>query len=127
KVPVWVKIHKVPVVAYSEDGLSFIGTQLGKRIMLDAFTSSMCAEPWGRIGFARALIEIDAGKVLKEEINMAVPKLDEEGHTIKKINGNFGNKVTELDSKSNVEDFGNEFNVVKSKGASNPSIEVSNV
>nr|GEZ51992.1 hypothetical protein [Tanacetum cinerariifolium] len=46
KVPVWVKIHKVPVVAYSEDGLSLIGTQLGKPIMLDAFTSSMCAEPW---------------------------------------------------------------------------------
>nr|GEV72663.1 hypothetical protein [Tanacetum cinerariifolium] len=28
KVPVWVKVHKVPVVAYSEDGLSIIATQL---------------------------------------------------------------------------------------------------
>nr|GEY60885.1 integrase, catalytic region, zinc finger, CCHC-type, peptidase aspartic, catalytic [Tanacetum cinerariifolium] len=173
--------------------------------MLDAFTSSMCAEPWGRIGFAHALIEIDAGKVLKEETNMAVPKLDEEGHTIEKMqveyegkplqcleccvfghsvkecpkhvvektqmameddegfrlkadlnasdkefavklknhftmlqdedkveplkepstssNGNFGNKVTELDSESDVEDIGNEFNVVKLKGASTHFIE----
>ncbi|GJR53871.1 hypothetical protein Tco_1404392 [Tanacetum coccineum] len=57
RVPVWVKMHKVPVVAYSEDGLSLIATQIGKPIMLDAFTSSMCVDSWGRIGFARALIE----------------------------------------------------------------------
>ncbi|GJX04953.1 zf-CCHC domain-containing protein [Tanacetum coccineum] len=36
KVPVWVKMHKVPVVAYSEDGLSLIATQVGKPVMLDA-------------------------------------------------------------------------------------------
>ncbi|GJX67679.1 protein LAZ1 [Tanacetum coccineum] len=37
---------KVPVVAYSEDGLSLIATQIGKPVMLDAFTSTMCADPW---------------------------------------------------------------------------------
>nr|GEX72094.1 hypothetical protein [Tanacetum cinerariifolium] len=58
KVPVWVKIHKVPIVAYSKDGLSLIAIQIGKPIMLDAFTSVMCAEPWGRIGFTRALIVV---------------------------------------------------------------------
>ncbi|GJS57523.1 histone deacetylase 14 [Tanacetum coccineum] len=41
KVPIWVKLYNVPVVAYSEDGLSLIATQVGKLIMLDAFTSSM--------------------------------------------------------------------------------------
>nr|GEV51264.1 hypothetical protein [Tanacetum cinerariifolium] len=50
-------MHKVPIVAYSEDGLSLIATQIGTPIMLDAFTSSMCVDSWGRIGFARALIE----------------------------------------------------------------------
>ncbi|GKF24167.1 trichome birefringence-like protein 3 [Tanacetum coccineum] len=44
KVPVWVKLHKVPVVAYSEDDLSLIATQIGDPIMLDAFTSAMCVE-----------------------------------------------------------------------------------
>nr|GFC76560.1 hypothetical protein [Tanacetum cinerariifolium] len=34
---------------------------------LDAFTSSMCVESWGRISFARALIEIDATIRLKKE------------------------------------------------------------
>ncbi|GKF72670.1 hypothetical protein Tco_0208784 [Tanacetum coccineum] len=45
KVPVWVKLHRVPLVAYSEDGLSLIASQVGTPIMLDAFTSAMCEEP----------------------------------------------------------------------------------
>ncbi|GKC38032.1 nucleotide-binding alpha-beta plait domain-containing protein [Tanacetum coccineum] len=60
KVHVWVKLHKVPLVAYSEDGLSLIATQIGKPLMLDAFTSTMCVEAWGRISFARALVEISS-------------------------------------------------------------------
>ncbi|GJV67317.1 trichome birefringence-like protein 3 [Tanacetum coccineum] len=86
KVPVWVKIHKVPVVAYSEDGLSLIATQIGKPIMLDTFTSAMCAEPWGRIGFARALIEVTAEKELKQEVTMAVPIVEGDGHTMERMN-----------------------------------------
>ncbi|GJV91865.1 hypothetical protein Tco_1539678, partial [Tanacetum coccineum] len=86
KVPVWVKIHKVPVVAYSEDGLSLIATQIGKPIMLDTFTSAMCAEPWGRIGFARALIEVTAEKELKQEVTMVVPIVEGDGHTMERMN-----------------------------------------
>ncbi|GJR88943.1 hypothetical protein Tco_0212954 [Tanacetum coccineum] len=81
KVPAWVKMHKVPVVAYSEDGLSLIASQIGKPIMLDAFTSAMCNDPWGRIGYARALIEISAEKELKKEVIMVVPVLNGEGHS----------------------------------------------
>nr|GFC16462.1 hypothetical protein [Tanacetum cinerariifolium] len=44
KVPIWVKLHKVPLVAYSEDGLSLIVTQIRKPVMLDAYTSSMCGD-----------------------------------------------------------------------------------
>ncbi|GJY32412.1 zinc knuckle CX2CX4HX4C containing protein [Tanacetum coccineum] len=40
--PVWVKLHHVPIVAYSEVGLSLITTQIGKPIMLDSYTSNMC-------------------------------------------------------------------------------------
>nr|GEX19188.1 hypothetical protein [Tanacetum cinerariifolium] len=57
KVPIWVKMHKVPTVAYSKDGLSLIATQIKKPIMLDEFTSAMCADSWGRLGFSQALIE----------------------------------------------------------------------
>ncbi|GJW31758.1 hypothetical protein Tco_0051790 [Tanacetum coccineum] len=81
QVPVWVKMHKVHVVAYSEDGLSLIATQIGKPHMLDALTSSMCVGPWGRLGFARALIEVSAEKPIKQEVVMAVPEEDGEGYT----------------------------------------------
>ncbi|GJV14414.1 hypothetical protein Tco_1359737 [Tanacetum coccineum] len=80
KIPVWVKMHKVPVVAYSEDGLGLIATQIGKPIMLDAFTCSMCEDPWGRISFALALIEICSVSDLKRAVSMAVPNEDGIGH-----------------------------------------------
>ncbi|GJW40603.1 putative ribonuclease H-like domain-containing protein, partial [Tanacetum coccineum] len=83
---VWVKVHKVPVVAYSDDGLSLIATQIGKLIMLDAFTSAMCVEPWGRLGFVRALIEVTAENELKKEVTMVVPIVDGKGHTMEKMN-----------------------------------------
>nr|GFB13265.1 hypothetical protein [Tanacetum cinerariifolium] len=52
KVLLWVKVYKVPVVAYTADGLSLVAYQIGKPIMLDAFTSSICGVAWGRIGYA---------------------------------------------------------------------------
>ncbi|GJS88502.1 putative reverse transcriptase domain-containing protein [Tanacetum coccineum] len=65
---------------YNQDGLDADATQIGKPIMLDAFTSSMCVESWGRISFARALIEISASSVLKKEVIMVVPEPEEEGY-----------------------------------------------
>ncbi|GJV68038.1 trichome birefringence-like protein 3 [Tanacetum coccineum] len=87
RVPVWVKIHKVPVVAYTADGLSIIATQIGNPLSLDAFTSKMCVETLGRIGYARALIEVSADKELKQEVIMAIPKGENasDGHTMAKI------------------------------------------
>ncbi|GJT95856.1 reverse transcriptase domain-containing protein [Tanacetum coccineum] len=82
KIPVWVKFHKVPVVAYSEDGLTLIATQVGKPLMLDAFTSSMCDEPWGHISFAWALVEINSGMELKKEVIMAILNEDGTSHTM---------------------------------------------
>ncbi|GJU00958.1 retrovirus-related pol polyprotein from transposon TNT 1-94 [Tanacetum coccineum] len=79
KVPVWVKLYNVLVVAYSEDGLSLIATQIGKPIMLDAFTSSMCVDSWGRISFARALIKIDVNLDLKKEVKMVIPDDEDDG------------------------------------------------
>ncbi|GJW44383.1 hypothetical protein Tco_0073182 [Tanacetum coccineum] len=80
KVPMWVKLFNVPL-AYSGDGLSLISTQIGKPIMLDAFTSSMCVNSWGRISFARALIEISAESALKHEVVMAIENEEDDGYT----------------------------------------------
>ena len=47
--------------------------------MLDAFTTSMSLESWGRISFARALVEISSESELKHEVTMAIPKEDDSG------------------------------------------------
>ncbi|GJS47179.1 cytokinin dehydrogenase 3-like protein [Tanacetum coccineum] len=43
-IPVWVKLHGVPVTAFSDDGLSAIATKLGTPLMLDSYTSDMCMQ-----------------------------------------------------------------------------------
>ncbi|XP_022007408.1 uncharacterized protein LOC110906609 [Helianthus annuus] len=79
KVQVWVKIHEVPIAAYTEDGLSLIAMTLGEPKMLDSFTASMCTDSWGRSSYARALIEILADKEMREEVTIAIPEPEGEG------------------------------------------------
>nr|GEW17121.1 hypothetical protein [Tanacetum cinerariifolium] len=50
--------------------------------MLDVFTSAMCAEPWSRLGFACALIEVSAEKELKQEVIIAIAIVDGERQTM---------------------------------------------
>ncbi|KAJ0521409.1 putative transcription factor interactor and regulator CCHC(Zn) family [Helianthus annuus] len=77
---IWVKIHEVPLAAYTEDGLSLIATAIGEPKLLDSYTTSMCLDSWGRSSYARALIEVSAENNLKEEITMAVPELEGDGY-----------------------------------------------
>ncbi|GKA77384.1 glucomannan 4-beta-mannosyltransferase 9-like protein [Tanacetum coccineum] len=79
-VPLWVKLHGVPVTAFSEDGLSAIATKLGTPLMLDSYTSNMCMQSWGRSSFARVMIELRADVELKDNIVVAMPKITREGH-----------------------------------------------
>ncbi|GJY23686.1 uncharacterized protein Tco_0397344 [Tanacetum coccineum] len=75
KVPVWVKLRDVPLVGFNQDGLSAIATKVGKPIMLDSYTSTMCMESWGKTSYARAMVEISAINELKESITVATPSL----------------------------------------------------
>ncbi|GJY67642.1 zinc knuckle CX2CX4HX4C containing protein [Tanacetum coccineum] len=47
-VPIWVKFHDVPLVAYTSDGLSLIATKIDNPMMLDSYMKSMYLESWGR-------------------------------------------------------------------------------
>ncbi|GJT69783.1 cytokinin dehydrogenase 3-like protein [Tanacetum coccineum] len=76
----WVKLHGVPVMAFSEDGLSVIATKLGTPLMLDSYTSDMCMQSWGRSSYARVRIELRADMDLKDNIVVAMPKITREGH-----------------------------------------------
>lgn len=84
-IPVWVKIHNVPLVAYTDDGLSMIATKLGEPKLLDAYIADMCSDAWGRSSYARALIEISADKELKEEVSLAIPNMEGEGYVQTKM------------------------------------------
>ncbi|GKC03126.1 zinc finger, CCHC-type containing protein, partial [Tanacetum coccineum] len=57
-VPVWVKLHGVPMTTFSEDGLKVISTKLGTPLMLDSYTSDMCMQSWGMSSFTRAIIDL---------------------------------------------------------------------
>ncbi|GJW15907.1 putative reverse transcriptase domain-containing protein [Tanacetum coccineum] len=76
KVPVWVKLFNVPVVAYSKVGLNLITAKLGRLIKFDAHTSNMCLNSWGMNSYARVLVEISAEKELVSSIVVAVFLID---------------------------------------------------
>ncbi|GKA93180.1 zinc knuckle CX2CX4HX4C containing protein [Tanacetum coccineum] len=85
RVPVWVKIHNVHVVAFSETGLSLITTQLGRPIRLDACTSDMCLNPWGHNSYARVLVKLSSECVIMESIVVAIPLPKGEGHYLETL------------------------------------------
>ncbi|GKC85611.1 RNA-directed DNA polymerase, eukaryota, reverse transcriptase zinc-binding domain protein [Tanacetum coccineum] len=70
KLPLWVKILNVPMEAWSVKGISALASSLGKPIIMDDMTAKMCVKGEGRLSFARVLIEVDAGKELKKEIEV---------------------------------------------------------
>ncbi|GKC44899.1 zinc knuckle CX2CX4HX4C containing protein [Tanacetum coccineum] len=59
RISIWLKLHDVPIQVFEEDGISLIATFIGKYVMLDSNTSSMCNDSWGRSSFARCLIEVN--------------------------------------------------------------------
>ncbi|GKB85326.1 zinc knuckle CX2CX4HX4C containing protein [Tanacetum coccineum] len=79
RIPIWVKLHDVPIQVFEEDGISLIATYLGKPIMLDSYISAMCKDSWGRSSFARCLIEINSETDFKESITIGIPELDGPG------------------------------------------------
>ncbi|XP_021985797.1 uncharacterized protein LOC110881991 [Helianthus annuus] len=83
--PLWVKMHNVPIAVYSDDGLSLLASKLGVPKRLDSYIADMCAENWGRSSYARAMIEVNAETELKDYISIAIPKMDEEGYIMERI------------------------------------------
>ncbi|GJU91396.1 hypothetical protein Tco_1303819 [Tanacetum coccineum] len=76
KVLVWIKMHDVPLAAYTSDGLSMIATKLCKPMMLDSYTNTMCLESWSRSSYARAMVEVNAKKYIIKEMVVAVVRAE---------------------------------------------------
>ncbi|GKA33655.1 trichome birefringence-like protein 3 [Tanacetum coccineum] len=75
---VWLNFTQSPSCPVQLSKLVSLMLLSGKPLMLDAFTNTMCTQAWGRVGYARALIEVHAEKDLKKEIIMAVPNIENE-------------------------------------------------
>ncbi|XP_021993296.1 uncharacterized protein LOC110890040 [Helianthus annuus] len=85
EIPVWVKMHEVPLPAFTEDGLSLLASKIGVPKMVDSYTASMCSESWGRSSFARALIEVHASKELKRSVKVAIPSMEGTGYATAEV------------------------------------------
>nr|GEV22202.1 hypothetical protein [Tanacetum cinerariifolium] len=79
-ISVWVKLHGVPLTAFSEDGLSTIATKLCTPLILDSYTSNMFMQSWGMSSFARVMIELRADVKLRYHIVVDMPKITRKGH-----------------------------------------------
>ncbi|GJU00696.1 ribonuclease H-like domain-containing protein [Tanacetum coccineum] len=75
RILIWVKLHDVPIQVFEEDGISLIATFIGKPVMLDSYTSSMCNESWGGSSFARCLIKINSEADLVDVVTIGIPSL----------------------------------------------------
>ncbi|GKB59950.1 hypothetical protein Tco_0916136 [Tanacetum coccineum] len=60
---------------------SLIATFIGKPVMLDSYTSSMCNDLWGRSSFARCLIEVNSEADLVDVDTIGIPSLTKDDFT----------------------------------------------
>ncbi|GKB10831.1 RNA-directed DNA polymerase, eukaryota, reverse transcriptase zinc-binding domain protein [Tanacetum coccineum] len=100
-IPIWVKLHDVPIPVFEEDGISLIASYLGKPIMLDSYTTTMCKESWGRSSFARCLIEINSEAEFTESITIGVPEHEGPGFIKETIHVEYEWKPPRRNNKKN--------------------------
>nr|GEU39802.1 putative reverse transcriptase domain-containing protein [Tanacetum cinerariifolium] len=85
--------------------ISLIATFIGKPIMLDSYTSSMCKDSWGRSSFARCLIEVNSEADLVDVVSPPIVTTSNATPTAEKSNDDFQtvgkNKKRKVKSKSN--------------------------
>ncbi|GKC46603.1 zinc knuckle CX2CX4HX4C containing protein [Tanacetum coccineum] len=81
RILIWVKLHDVPIQVFEEDGISLIATFIGKPVLLDSYTSSMCNDSWGRSSFARCLTKVNSKADLMDVVTIGIPSLTRDGFT----------------------------------------------
>nr|GEV18797.1 zinc knuckle CX2CX4HX4C [Tanacetum cinerariifolium] len=75
RILIWVKLHDVPIQVFEEDGISLIATFIGKLVMLDSYTSSMCNKSWDRSSFALCLIKVNSKADLIDVVTIGISSL----------------------------------------------------
>ncbi|PWA95769.1 HIT-type Zinc finger family protein [Artemisia annua] len=116
RIPVWVKLHDVPLQVFEEDGISLIATFIGNPIMLDSYTSSMCKDSWGRSSFARCLIEINSEVDLVDVFTIRFPSLSGEGFTKATISVEYEWRPPRCNGNTSMVNASNSSSMLKSTG-----------
>ncbi|GJX09366.1 zinc knuckle CX2CX4HX4C containing protein, partial [Tanacetum coccineum] len=124
RIPIWVKLHDVPIQVFEEDGISLIATFIGKPVMLDSYTSSMCNDSWGRSSFARCLIEVNSEADLVDVVTIGVPSLTGDDFTKETIRVEYEWRPPRCDV---CKIFGHLHDHCPKKEASPPIVSTSNV
>ncbi|GKC46667.1 zinc knuckle CX2CX4HX4C containing protein [Tanacetum coccineum] len=99
RILIWVKLHDVPIQVFEEDGISLIATFIGKPVMLDSYTISMCNDSWGRSSFARCLIEVSSEVNLMDVVTIGIPYLIGENFTKETIRVEYEWRPSRCDKK----------------------------
>ncbi|GJU08959.1 hypothetical protein Tco_1125389 [Tanacetum coccineum] len=119
-VPFWVKLHGVPMTAFSEDGLSAIATKLGTPLMLDSYTSDILSQEF-RLGFGEKIknpSQAPRGVLIGPKVGFKQVK-EVYRHVSKKNYVNTsGNKKKDVESRKELEILiiGGKFTLVDDEG-----------
>ncbi|GJX38013.1 zinc knuckle CX2CX4HX4C containing protein [Tanacetum coccineum] len=70
KIPLWVKLCNVPLEAWTIKGICALASRVGKPLVTDTMTTSMCKQGIGMVRYTRVLIEVSAKKELAETIEI---------------------------------------------------------
>ncbi|GJV03245.1 zinc knuckle CX2CX4HX4C containing protein [Tanacetum coccineum] len=112
------------LIIFEEDGISLIATFIGKHVMLDSYTSSMCNDSWGRSSFARCLIEVNSEADLVDVVTIGIPSLSEDDFTKETIRVEYEWRLPRCDT---CKIFGHVHDYCPKKVVSPPIVATSNV
>nr|GEW02866.1 hypothetical protein [Tanacetum cinerariifolium] len=112
------------VIEKVENGISLTATFIGKPIMLDSYTSSMCNDSWGRSSFTRCLIEVNSEADLVDVATIGIPLLTGDGFTKETIRVEYEWRPPKCDI---CKIFGHAHDHCPNKVVSPPIINTSNV
>ncbi|GKC50269.1 RNA-directed DNA polymerase, eukaryota, reverse transcriptase zinc-binding domain protein [Tanacetum coccineum] len=66
----WIKLHNIPLEAWTSKGISAIASGLDKPLIMDKTTTMICKGGHGNYGYARVLVEIQVDKEFKDVVEI---------------------------------------------------------
>lgn len=78
--PLWIKVHNLPMKLWSVNGIGKLFSRFGKPVMMDKMTRDKCASKIGVVGFARVLVEVPASEDLPDVVKVKyLDRVDQKG------------------------------------------------